>query len=175
MKFTQKSAVLLLGSLLTAGLITGCGGGGGGGSAATPVDTTPDPVDNTPDPDPEPTPVTSTADIVVPANFNINDATNWTMVVDLSLDLTNNGGEAFVSVCSAYTGTSPNFDIDYNDCLISETTDQADFDKSVSVSTSVDSVVLAVWFPSSSDPENSAVVQEFTGLSGANATVSYTQ
>lgn len=174
----NKKLMMTASGVLLTGLMTACGGGGGGAASAGSI-TNPnnlDPVVDTPaEQEPTPTPVTTTGDIVVPQNFNINDATSWGLTIDLSLDLASNGGEAFVSICSDYTGSAPNFSIDYGNCLVSETTANDDFDKAVSVSTAVDSLVLAVWFPSAADPANAAIVQEFTGLGPDNATLSYVQ
>ena len=176
MTSVMNKAITTLGSSAMLGLLVACGGGGGGaataGSLMTPEAPASSPVGSEEDTS---TALTSTGDLVVPDDFNISEATSWQLDVDLELDLYDNGGQAFVAVCSEYLGDSPNFRVAYDDCLVRETTMLDSFQKSVAVSTSIDTLLLAVWFPNSSDPTRSRVLMEYSDLGGDNTTISYTQ
>ncbi|MFT6037627.1 MAG: hypothetical protein ACI9TP_000411 [Candidatus Azotimanducaceae bacterium] len=151
--------------ILTLGFVTllmGCGGGGGGDAAAPSPSAPASTVATTPVPS---TTIATTIDVATTAgadavavdsqvsvsrmrdlvssdNFDFTSGAKLDVLVDLS---SMSGTDGYLTICSRYSGSGANIDIDNDSCLLQGQLSNGAFAGSLTITGDIKALVVAIW------------------------------
>ncbi|GMQ48755.1 hypothetical protein [Vibrio sp. 10N] len=133
-------------SIISLGLLVGCGGGGGGsdsgGGTSTPPAAVPDPA-----PEPTPTPVAEAErtmeDLSIPDDFDYQPIEEYSLTVDATNDV---NGRAFISVYTEYNeNASGDLEPNYESKVASQALSDGKGELSFNAAEHVGSFLVEIW------------------------------
>jgi hypothetical protein len=155
-------------SIISLGLLVGCGGGGGGsdsgGSVSTPPATAPDPA---PAPVPAPTPVVVTErtmeDLSIPNDFDYQPIEAYSLIVDATNDV---NGRAFVSIYTEFVEkSSGELEPNYESKVASQALRNGKAELNFNAAEHVGAFLVEIWTYDGNDP-----VKKLVNASSENLT-----
>lgn len=151
-------------SIISLGLLVGCGGGGGGGESGGSV-SAPPAAAPTPTPVPAPTPVAVTGrtmeDLSIPDDFDYQPVEAYSLIVDASNDVT---GRAFVTVYTEFSEqASGELEPNYESKVASQALSNGKAELKFNAAEHVGSFLVEIWTYDGNDP-----VKKLVSASSAN-------